>query len=369
MITVCTWARLFGILLASVGLLRGADGTVLLIVNGNSSVSKAIGEYYSRKRDIPRSHTCVIRAPQQETISRAEYDLLEASVGRCLTSANLTETVLYLVTTLGVPLRVQGSHGLEGDNASVDSELSLLYSKLHGARPGVRGFVPNPLFNRPDATFKHPDVPIYLVTRLAAYDFAGVRGLIDRSLQARNRGRFVLDARSGRTDTGDDWLLEAAIALPSGRTVFDDTTQVLHDQKDVIGFASWGSNDSARKRRRLGFTWLPGAIMTEYVSTNARTFRLPPAAWELGTWKEQSTWFAGAPQSLIGDYIAEGVTGVAGHVDEPYLHLTPRPNLLLPAWYKGRKLAEAFYLAIPGLSWQNVVIGDPLCSLGPPKEQ
>jgi uncharacterized protein (TIGR03790 family) len=109
--------------------------------------------------------------------------------------------------------------------------------------------------------------------------------------------------------------------------------------------------------------------MTEYVSTNARTFRRPPAAWRLGSWKDQETWFAGSPQTLIGDYIDEGVTGVAGHIDEPFLHMTPRPNLLFSAWLKGRNLAEAFYVSIPGLSWQNIVIGDPLCSLAAPKQR
>jgi hypothetical protein len=46
---------------------------------------------------------------------------------------------------------------------------------------------------------------------------------------------------------------------------------------------------------------------------------------------------------------------------------TPHPEILLPAYYSGRNLAESFYLAIPFLSWQNIVVGDPLCTLGPPK--
>ena len=33
---------------------------------------------------------------------------------------------------------------------------------------------------------------------------------------------------------------------------------------------------------------------------------------------------------------------------------------------QGRNLAESFYLALPHLSWQAVVLGDPLCSLGKP---
>ena len=114
------------------------------------------------------------------------------------------------------------------------------------------------------------------------------------------------------------------------------------------------------QERHLGFRWLPGAIMTEYVSTNGRTFAHPPDSWNIGTN------FAGSPQSLTADYIHDGVTGASGHVYEPYLQFTPRPNILLPAYYHGRNLAESYYLAIPNLSWMNIVVGDPLCSLGKP---
>ena len=76
--------------------------------------------------------------------------------------------------------------------------------------------------------------------------------------------------------------------------------------------------------------------------------------------------FAGSAQSLSADYILEGATGASGHVYEPYLMFTPHPDLLLPAYYQGRTLAESYYLSMPALSWQNIVIGDPLCSLGKP---
>jgi uncharacterized protein (TIGR03790 family) len=141
---------------------------------------------------------------------------------------------------------------------------------------------------------------------------------------------------------------------------------VLYDQSDVIGYASWGSNDRNRHQRFLGFHWLPGAIMTEYVSTNARTFARPPENWNIGTWDNQKTWFVGSPQSMTADYILEGATGANGNVDEPYLIMNPRPDFLLPAYYHGRNLAESYYLAMRALSWQEIVIGDPLCSLGNP---
>jgi uncharacterized protein (TIGR03790 family) len=106
--------------------------------------------------------------------------------------------------------------------------------------------------------------------------------------------------------------------------------------------------------------------MTEYVSTNGRTFTRPPEDWNLSDWNSPKLWFFGSPQSLTADYLLEGVTGASGHVYEPYLTMTPRPDLLLPAYYQGRNLAESYYLSIPRLSWQNIVVGDPLCSIGKP---
>ena len=137
----------------------------------------------------------------------------------------------------------------------------------------------------------------------------------------------------------------------------------MTDIKDVIAYASWGSNDFDRKQRFLHFQWLPGAIATEFVSTDARTFKRPPDRWNIGPWGDKSAWFYGAPQTLIADYLHEGASGVGGQVDEPFLTYCPRPDFVLPAYFQGRNLAESFYMGIPGLSWMNVVIGDPLMRL------
>ena len=123
---------------------------------------------------------------------------------------------------------------------------------------------------------------MYLVTRLTGYDFPDIKAMIDRGLAARNRGKFVIDLKSSGNEQGNDWLRAAARQLPPERVVLDESDKVLLRETGVIGFASWGSNDSNRKERHLGFAWLPGAIMTEFVSTNARTFRRPPETWGLG---------------------------------------------------------------------------------------
>ena len=340
---------------------------VLLIANRDSKASLEIADYYVKKRGLPLQNVCRIRVFDQETISRFEYEDLAKQVAKCLRSRGLEAKILYLVTTLGVPLRVAGSEGMQGDFAAVDSELTLLYQDMKGRAHPAAGPLPNPFHRQRDAPFAHPRFPTYLVTRLAAYDVAGVRGMIDRCLMASNRGKFVIDLPSAEDRQGNDWLRNAAILLPPDRLVFDESAKVIYDQKDVIAYAAWGSNDRSRTRRFVGFAWLPGAIMTEYVSSNGRTFERPPKTWTIGKWSDpQSTWFADSPQSLAADYLQEGASGAAGHVYEPYLHLSPRPDYLLPAWYAGRNLAESYWLSIPALSWQNVVLGDPLCTLGKP---
>lgn len=343
---------------------------VLLLVNDNSLLSRDIAEYYARRRGVPPQNICRIKASTGEEISREDYDRqIARPLGAFLRKNGLQESIYYIVTTAGVPLKISGTgEGASSSAAAVDSELALLYSDLKtGKAHRDDGSIPNPFFGKRDRPFSHPEYPIYLVTRLAAYDFDGVKGMIERSLAATNRGKFVLDLRGPDDESGNDWLRNAAILLPKDRVVLEETTEAVYGQTDVIGYASWGSNDRHRERRFPGFHWLPGGIVTEYVSTDGRTFVKPPDSWTPSMdWIHRSAWFADSPQSMLADYILEGASGGSGHVYEPYLGMTPRPDLLLPAYYSGRNLAESYYLAIPGLSWQNVVVGDPLCSLGRP---
>lgn len=341
---------------------------VLVVVNDASPLSRQIGEYYARRRAIPAANVCRIRTAPEEIIERSRYAAqIAAGVAQCLQSRQLTEQILYIATTAGVPLRIEGKSGRMGDTAAVDSELALLYYDLHHARPHpVEGWLENPYFGKTGEPFTHTRFPIYLVTRLAAYDLAGAKALIDRAVAARNTGKVVIDLTSAGDDPGNRWLRTAALQVPKERLVFDQSATVLYGQTGVIAYAGWGSNDSHRRQRFLAFRWLPGAIATDFVSTSGRTFERPPEEWNLSDWSTPGRWFKNSPQSLAADYLEEGASAATGHVAEPYLQATPRPDLLLPAYLSGRNLAESFYLSIPMLSWQNIVTGDPLMSLGPP---
>jgi uncharacterized protein (TIGR03790 family) len=342
-------------------------GQVLVVVNRRSAASRQIGDYYIHHRDIPLANLCVIDTVPDETIARPVYDKeIEAPVGQFLKKHGLQEKILYIVLTSGVPLRISGTgEQMRSDVSSVDSELTLLYQRLRGVVIPLPGPVHNPFFRRRDTPFTHPVFPMYLVTRLDGYDMADMKALVDRALQARNTGRFVIDLRGSDRTPGNQWLRTAAFLLPRDRVIINGSADVLSGIEDVIGYASWGSNDAARKHRFLHFKWLPGAIATEFVSTDGRTFRQPPENWDIGDWEHKRTWFEGSPQTLAADYIHEGATGASGQVYEPYLDFCPRPDFVLPAYYSGRTLAESFYMGIAGLSWMNVVIGDPLTRLKP----
>ena len=346
-----------------------SGANVLLVVNGNSAISRQIGAYYRPRRSVPVANVCTLASTEKEEIDWKTYvSQIETPIGECLKRGHLTESVLYIVLTMGVPLKVDGSGGefLTRESASVDSELALLYSKLQGVKFERAGPIRNPFFMQRDAPFRHPRFPIYLVARLAAYDLADVRAMIDRSLAAQNRGKFVIDLNHSANDEGNNWLRNAATLLPADRVVLEQTVRVLYQQKDVIGYASWGSNDAHRKERWLHNTWLPGAIATEYVSTSARTLKQPPDTWQYTSWTDKAHFWAATPQGLTADFIHEGATGAEGNAYEPYLTGCARPDYVLPAYFEGRNLVESFYLGIPFLSWQGIVFGDPLCSLGKP---
>ena len=219
----------------------------------------------------------------------------------------------------------------------MDSELALLYDKLKGIRYDRAGRLPNPFFRKRDAPFRHPDFPIYLVTRLAAFDINGCQGN-DRPRPGGAQPGDVCDRSQFRRRQGGE-RLAARLGPPAARQTdqLDESDSVLYDQKDVIGYASWGSNDPHRKRRWLGFRYLPGAITTEFVSTNGRTFQKPPDTWTYTTWQDRLHFFGGSPQSLSADAIHEGATGASGNVYEPFLAACVRPDYLLPAYYRGRE--------------------------------
>lgn len=346
---------------------------VLIVVNSGSADSLQIGEYYQRKRRVPTENLLRIAVSTDEQIPRPVFERsIEAPIAAWIGQHRAHDRLLYIVLTKGIPLRITGAGGRNGVVASVDSELTLLYRRMTGQPVAPAGPVPNPYFlgARPIGEarqFSHERHDVYLVTRLDGYTTADVIGLIDRGSAAGRAGRFVLDQRGSITpEAGNQWLDRAADLLEGlglgERVLLDTSSEVVRNQANLLGYYSWGSNDPAMKSRQIGLGFAPGALAATFVSTDGRTFKEPPSEWTYGRWDNPRTFFGGSPQSLVGDLIRVGVTGVAGHVAEPFLDATIRPDILFPAYVSGFTLAESFYLAMPSLSWQTIVVGDPLAA-------
>jgi uncharacterized protein (TIGR03790 family) len=346
---------------------------VLVIANDASPASSQIADYYARKRAVPAAQVVRLRLPIKEEIDRTTFvRLIETPIAEWLTKHSAQDRILYIVLTKDVPLRISGSDGNAGTVASVDSELTLLYRKLIGRQVVVQGHLPNPYyaaqgFQPALRHFTHALADMYLVTRLDGYTVGDAIGLIDRAMAPAQSGKIVLDQKgSGVNRAGDQWLERAAEVLGAigarQQVVLERTTALAERETGVIGYYSWGSNDPSFRTRHVNMAFVPGAVAATFVSTDARTFQTPPESWTIGDWSNRATFFAGSPQSLIGDLLREGVTGAAGHVAEPFLDATIRPQVLFPAYLSGFNLAESFYLAMPYVSWQTVVIGDPLCA-------
>lgn len=329
---------------------------VAVIINTNSATSESIGSYFAAQRQIPASHIIRVNAATTEEITNAEFESIRSQIESYLTSHSLTDSINYIVTTKGMPLKVNRGDvtGYYSPSSSVESELCLILGP-YAANIGQTGRLSSP-YILATQNFSRAQFGIYLVTRLDAYTEAEVRSMIDRAAQADstvlNTGRFVFDMDSTKSmvsGTLNGNMSDAASALAAkGRlTVLDRTTEYLTNLPNVLGYTSWGSNDANAAlytdNAKPHHQFTVGSVAETYVSTSARSF-------------EPGTVYG---QSLIADLISEGVCGVKGYVYEPYSSAIANVQYAFPMYVDGYNFAESFYASSPYLSWMDVVIGDP----------
>jgi len=175
------------------------------------------------------------------------------------------------------------------------------------------------------------------------------RALVDDALRVERDGllgRAVID-RSGPHASGATWLDTTAkhlrgvhyeVHLHSGPGNLPERARA----DDIAWYLGWYAGRLEGPFALPGFRFAPGAIALHIHSFSARSLRLADG----GGW--------------TGPLIARGAAAGFGNVDEPYLEMTHRPDLLVGALLRGARLGEAAYEALPVLSWQAVLIGDPL---------
>jgi uncharacterized protein (TIGR03790 family) len=319
---------------------------VLLLVNNQSQLSMQIGAYFKAKRSVPDRNVCNISMPASEWIDTAQFATVRNAVERFIVAGSLNNTLNYIVTTKGCPLGVWDNNNRY---ASFMDELGLILGPYAGAINN-QYWMNNP-FGGSEERFTREKFGIFIVTRIDGYDLADCLRLVDLASNATgSRGTFVLDSQPWKDGSGyqagNDWCRAAnrTLTAKGWKVYLDDTSWYVVNQKNVSGYCSWGSNDgNAGNYAKPGFTWVPGALGSTYVSTSARSFAYPPSY----------------GQSLIADLVREGITGVHGNVAEPYLDACSRPQYFLERWTRGWNLGESFYAGMATQSWQNCVIGDP----------
>jgi uncharacterized protein (TIGR03790 family) len=362
---------------AAAGEDTGPAQRVVILANANDADSVRLARYYAGRRGVPSANLVALPMSSEETIGWPEFiaTIYQPLQNRLVAegwidafATSLTDSlgrkrygiaghrISYLVVCRGVPLRISHEPRFYADEprlapraefrtnqGAVDSELTLLAHSTYN----INGWVPNPLF-RNDHPLPFENEPAVKVSRLDGPTYDEARRLVDHALEAEATGlagRYYVDLRGLHPD-GERWLRLAADELagmgfdgdvnpgsgpPPATSRFDAP----------VWYFGWYADDLAGPMALPGFRFPPGAIVLHIHSFSARTLRSPTAGW-------------------CGPLVARGVTATFGNVFEPYLQLTLQPHLLLRALRDGRTLGDAAYYALPALSWQTVVIGDPL---------
>lgn len=355
----------------------GLADRVVVVANSGDPDSVALARHYAQVRGVPAANVVALAMPLEETITWREFvttiwqpledelvrrgwidaiamDLVD-EVGRRKYAVS-GHRIAALVVCRGVPLRIANDPTLFAEvkpltdhdqfrtnQGAVDSELSLLAQ----TDSPINASIPNPLFGNPrpsDADLSR----VVKVSRLDGPTAGDALGLVDRAVQAEGTGlagRAYVDI-AGPHESGDRWLESAALQL---RALGFDLSVGNGPQTASVGsrfdapalYFGWYTADMDGPFLLPGFRFPPGAIAVHIHSFSAHTLRSPTEGW-------------------CGPLVARGVTATVGNVYEPYLEYVHRPDLLLEALARGDDLVDAAYYALPVLSWQSIVIGDPL---------
>ncbi len=343
---------------------------VLVIANKRVAGSVSLARYYMKKRNIPQQNLLVLVTSAKETVDRYEYNRwIRKPVVKKITRLNRKKkkrgefNISTIVTIYGVPLKITESvqvkegekPGLRRTGAAVDSELALVLVKKYP----LAGWMPNPYFlPRQGEKNRLSKNSVLLVSRLDAPDTQTVRRMIDDSLAAERRGLRGIgyfDARGmvqqsdrerqGSLEGGykryDLSLLRAAEKVEEKMAVVLDNTPELFAERscpDAALYCGWYSYG----RYIPSFAWQKGAIGYHLASAECVSLHQEGVSY----------W---CPQLLV-----HGAAATIGPVSEPYVEGFPLPEIFFAMLMQGMSVGEAYLASLPFVSWQMVLLADPL---------
>lgn len=330
----------------------GTHHDVAVIVNLNSPASVTIGDYFMAARGIPASRRIAISAPLTNEIDSLQFAQVRAQIEDALLQSGALDSINCLVTTLGIPVRVQyAASGLAGTvhHAAFDSELSLILGPLANGIGGI-GWVQNPYWESA-APFSRAGTGIFLVTRLAATTVPDVLALIDRSGTVEIDPATCLLIADNNLLLQPPWILDEPLQqvlepFATGPWMVQTAGYdvVLDSLSNVIAYVAVNGDPPGFVP---DFDWLPGGIYCEGTSYAAVAFEnagaQPNNALLAKVISAGATGARGSAAITYGSDIASFQTTLLSYLDTSYAF----------------NLGESLLTGIRRLSWGEVLIGDP----------
>lgn len=336
---------------------------VVVVYNAASKRSQQCAQAYCKKRGIPQQQCVGLSSlPKGQDISRQEFDtrlryplLMHARQQEWIlpvSSQQGFKPVRAMVLMPDMPLRVREEPvpgkkpGFQFQNcASVDSELMLL-----GADFPTSGPLNNP-FYRSTAALAEAKPPVLAVTRIDAPDDTTIRRMIQFPTEVERLGLWgwtVVD-QGGPYPQGDEWFSAVArLAKENGQPLFHEeskstlaeTFPLMTDTAVYFGWYTNPANGPFNPKTAAEFRFAPGAVAYHLHSFSGTSVK--------------------SPHSWVGALLQRGAVVTAGNVYEPTLGGCLNIEVFYECLLQGQSVAEASLKATPWLSWQGVVLGDPL---------
>ncbi|MGB2120768.1 MAG: TIGR03790 family protein [Candidatus Poseidoniaceae archaeon] len=235
-------------------------GDVGVLINNKSEASRTIGWAFVTARNISADRVFIFdnsSNPTGETINRNQFNTYFLEPFKEMLSNYSGTDLNYLVTTKGMPLRVSGGN----NKASFDQEIALAggaYDSDIGS-DWWSNHNYGPLAGKQMEEFTRDEYGFFLVTRLTGYTVETALDLIEKANNSYGaRGTHVLDLATNRNGSGykfwNDDLYVANTTLNGTMNLpvyFDEETEFITNMSNVIGYASWGSNDGNWNRNYL----------------------------------------------------------------------------------------------------------------------
>ena len=224
-----------------------------VLINNKSEASKTIGWAFVEARNISQERVFIFDldgTPTGETINRNQFiEFFALPFLEMLNNRSNVSDMNYLVTSKGMPLRVNGGQ----NKASFDQEFSLLGGSYNSSIGGDYWSTHSygPLTGGDFESFSRQKHGFYLVTRLTGYTVETALNLIEKANNSLGQsGTYVLDLATNRNGSGykfwNDDLYTANSTLTelyNQSVYFDEETGFVTNVSNVMGYASWGSND------------------------------------------------------------------------------------------------------------------------------